>query len=120
MAGQGVCGPSPSVWLALIPNTLHQGVADAIGWALAQAGAPLKIHYLDDFLFFLPPRVGYNTAALEFVLNSVSGFSFPFAMHKVKGPATTVVFLGIVVDTARMELQLPAEETSLTLTLVRR
>lgn len=30
-------------------------VADAIEWALTQAGAPPHIHYLDDYLFFLPP-----------------------------------------------------------------
>ena len=33
---------------------LFTAVANAIGWALARAGAPLQIHNLDDFLFFSP------------------------------------------------------------------
>ena len=100
------------------PNTLH-AVADAIGWALAWAGAPLQIHYLDNFIFFLPPRVGYNTAVLEFILDRLSGLGVPVAMHKVEGPATTVTFFEIAVDTARMELWLQAKKITLTLALVR-
>ena len=63
--------------------------------------------------------MGYNTTALEFILDRLSGLGVLVAMHKAKGPATTVMFLGIVVDTARMELQLPAEKVTLILALVR-
>ena len=32
------------------------------------------------------------------------------ALHKIKGPASTVTFLGVVVDTAQFELHLPLDK----------
>ena len=36
---------------------LFTAVADAVTWALMQAGISFVMHYLDDYLFFLPPRI---------------------------------------------------------------
>ena len=33
---------------------IFTAVADAVGWALLESGIPYHIHYLDDFLFFIP------------------------------------------------------------------
>ena len=48
---------------------LFTAVADAIGWALMQAGILFHIHYLDDFLFFISPSSGHELSALPHILN---------------------------------------------------
>ena len=78
--------------------------ADAIGWALCQAGMPLHIHYLDDFLFFSPPA---SSLPLAQALHKLQELGVPVATHKIEGPATQIVFLGIIVDTSKFELRLP-------------
>ena len=52
---------------------LFTAVADAIGWALIQAGASPLIHYLDDFLFFLPSQ---QTTAVK----PGGGFTIPLTI----------------------------------------
>ena len=89
---------------------LFTAVADAIGWALLQAGVLFHIHYLDDFLFFFHPAPHQAHPALPYILSTFRNLGVPVAAHKVEGPATTVTFLGIVVDTARFELRLPVDK----------
>ena len=42
------------------------------------------------------------------VKNTFQELGVPVATHKIEGPSTEVVFLGIILDTARFELRLPA------------
>ena len=89
---------------------LFSAVADAIGWALAQAGVPPLIHYLDDFLFFISPSSGREPLVLQHILDVFRILGVPVAFHKIEGPATVVTFLGVEVDTARFELRLPGRK----------
>lgn len=87
---------------------LFTAVADAIGWALTQAGIPLHIHYLDDFLFFIPPDYrSQDQSILTRILDVFYHLGVPVAPHKIEGPAPIVIFLGIEIDTVRFELRLP-------------
>ena len=79
---------------------LFTAVADAVGWALIQAGVPLHIHYLDDFLFFIPPESTQGQLVLSHILDVLGSLGIPVATQKIEGPATTVTFLGVMVDTA--------------------
>ena len=87
---------------------LFTAVADALGWALMQAGAPLHIHYLDDYLFFLPPGFQSAQSALSHIMAILDRLGVPISTQKIEGPAEVVTFLGIVIDTIRCELRLPA------------
>ena len=98
---------------------LFTAVADAVGWALVQAGVPLHLHYLDDFIFFIPPGTPYSHLVLPHVLQVLHSLGVPVAAHKVEGPATVVTFLGVIVDTARFELRLPQQKLDLIRELVR-
>ena len=99
---------------------LFTAVADAIGWALAEAGIPFQLHYLDDFLFFVPPRAGCGaTAVLALAMDTLSRLGVPVAVHKIEGPAPVITFLGIVVDTVRFELRLPAPKVEYIRDMVR-
>ena len=85
---------------------LFSAVADAIGWALTQAGIPFLIHYLDDFLFFVHP-LAQGPLVLVRILDILESLVVPVAVEKIEGPATIVTFLGILIDTSRFELRLP-------------
>ena len=85
-------------------------VADAIGWALMKAGIVLHLHYLDDFLFFLHPLAGLRTLLRSHVLDTLANLHVPVATNKIEGPATTITFLGIQIDTISFELRLTAEK----------
>ena len=97
---------------------LFTAVADAIGWALFQAGVRLHLHYLDDFLFFLPPSCTLPHLVLSYIHGVLESIGVPVSWHKTEGPATTVTFLGVVVDTARLELRLPLDKLQHTRDLV--
>ena len=85
---------------------LFSAVADAIGWALTQAGIPLLIHYLDDLLFFVHP-LAQGPPVLDRILDILESLGVPVAVEKIEGPATIVTFLGVLIDTSRFELRLP-------------
>ena len=89
---------------------LFKAVADAVSWALFQAGAPLHLHYLDDFLFFLPPGFSQPHLVLQHIYRVLESLGVPVALHKTEGLATIQTFLGVVVDTSQSELRLPREK----------
>lgn len=85
---------------------LFTAVADAIGFALLRGGVPFFIHYLDDFLFFVRPGVSAGPI-LQHILSLLQFLGVPVASEKIEGPATSLTFLGIVIDSSRLELRLP-------------
>jgi len=86
---------------------LFTAVADAVGWAPLDAGLPLQLHYLDDFLFFFPPGTPAPQAVLTHIQDILDTLGVPVAVNKIEGPATTITFLGMTVDTVRSELRFP-------------
>ena len=85
-------------------------VADMIAWALHRAGIEHQIHYLDDFLLMTAPNTADGEKALAIALQVFQDLGVPVAAHKTEGPATVVIFLGILVDTVSFELRLPMEK----------
>ena len=83
---------------------------DAIGWALWQAGITLHIHYLDNFMFFVPPTHTAGHSVLAHILSTLEWLGIPVVHHKIEGPAPIVSFLGTTVDTIRFELRLPIDK----------
>ena len=69
-----------------------------------------QIHYLDDFLFFGAPLAEEAAAALETVVRILRALGIPIATHKTEGPTTSLIFLGILVDTCTFELRLPVDK----------
>ena len=89
---------------------IFNAVADFIAWVLHMHGVAHQLHYLDDFLFFGAPYSDEAARALEIVTRVLHMLGITIATHKTEGPATSVVFLGIVLDTLRQELRLPEEK----------
>ena len=83
---------------------------DALAWAFCDRGIQHQLHYLDDFLFLGRPGSAEVSHCLSDVLKLLRDLGFPVALHEIKGPSTTVTFLGIVIDTQLLQLRLPAEK----------
>ena len=94
--------------LRCAPN-IYNAISDFIVKIARSWGADRVVNYLDDFLIIaddfdscLAHRT-MITSAIEFLGASVS-------WKKVTSPSTTTTFLGITIDSERMELSLPKEK----------
>ena len=74
-----------------------------------RAGIHGQVHYLDDFLFGRP-HSSEASENLHLALQVCRQLGIPVATHKTKGPSTVLTFLGILVDSSRMELRLPTDK----------
>ena len=72
----------------------------------AGGGAALQ-NYLDDFLVMGPADSAQCHRQLETCLTRCAALGVPIAAGKTEGPATTLIYLGFVLDTVKLELQLP-------------
>ena len=89
---------------------IFSAISDALAWVFGCFGLVCQVHYLDDFLFLEPAG---TSEVVPLVVSLCSTLGIPLATHKTEGPATCVVFLGIVVDSNRLELRLPEEKLQL-------
>ena len=85
-------------------------LADGLHWILQQKGACDSIHYLDDFLFVGAPESDACNRSLRMTQETCRSLGVPLALAKQEGPTKQLVFLGIGLDTAKLELHLPDEK----------
>ncbi len=91
---------------------IFSALADALEWVMWSRGirSVLHVHYLDDFLLFGAPYSGECAVALSAALNTCADLGLPVAADKVAGPATTLPFLGIELDTSALQVRLPRDK----------
>ena len=68
------------------------------------------IHYLDDFLFAGEADSASCQQSLDLALSICSELGIPIMPAKVAGPTTSLEFLGLCIDTVRMEISLPGDK----------
>jgi len=85
-------------------------LADLLSWVLEQQGVSPILHYLDDFLTLAPPDSTTCQRNLDIIKSVCHYLGVPLAVEKVEGPSTSLTFLGIVLDTVRMEARLPTDK----------
>ena len=86
-------------------------VADSLAWAMICSNIVDLAHYLDDFIFW-SADLATCQHTLDLAIHTATRLGLPVEPAKVEGPATTLTFLGIEIDTVSMELRLP--QTKLT------
>ena len=84
--------------------------ASALHWIMATNYATDLIHYLDDFLLAGPPGQPTCSESTETMLRVCERLGIPVALDKLEGPATTIMFLGITIDTTLQQLRLPPDK----------
>ena len=85
-------------------------LADLLSWILEQQGVSPLLQYLDDFLLMAPPQSSQCQDNFLIVQHICSLLGIPLALENVEGPTDSLTFLGITLDTKRMEARLPAEK----------
>ena len=94
-------------------------LADALQW-IAQHNYFIRwlLHYLDDFLTAGSPNTNECQGALDLLISLCASLGVPLAVHKIEGPAPVLEFLGIILDSERMEARLPADKLARLVALV--
>lgn len=65
------------------------------------------MHYLDDFIVIGPPD---SSLSLTTLIQACEKLGAPIAHHKTEGPSTSLLFLGIEIDTMVRQLRLPEDK----------
>ena len=73
----------------------------------------LLIHYLDDYLTVGPPASTVCQCNVDKFVFLYAELGVPLATDKLEGPSTSLSFLGIILDTSRMEIRLPADKLAM-------
>ena len=85
-------------------------ISSAIEWlAKAKLGITAVLHILDDFLL-LETHKETGKQQLEKFITMCREIGVPLAPEKTAGPATTMIFAGIELDTLSMEARLPPDK----------
>ena len=99
------------------PSVFNQ-LSDAVEWILVnKCGISFVCHILDDFLIIepatpFPPHSQACQQSLSSMHLTFNNLGIPLAPHKTQGPCTTLEFMGIILDTVRMEAGLPPDKAS--------
>ena len=86
---------------------IFSAFSDALAGVLYDRGVAWQLHYLDDFLLMGTPGSQSCARSLQTTIDSCKQLGVPVATHKTEGPATTLTFLGIQINTQDMTLSLP-------------
>ena len=91
---------------------LFNAYADALEWILQKDGIPHLLHYLDDFLVVGPPDSPNCQLHLDKMISLCGHLGVPLATEKIEGPSKRLIFLGIEIDTEKLQAQLPIDKLS--------
>ena len=118
----GMCWQGKYYYDKVLPFGLRSAPAifnqlsDALEWILLnKCNISFVCHILDDFLLIEPPAVlpPHNSLCQQSLTNMLSLFqtlSIPIAQGKTQGPAQVIEFMGIVLDTIKMQARLPPDK----------
>ncbi|XP_053563915.1 uncharacterized protein LOC128654176 [Bombina bombina] len=84
-----------------------------VEWVVKQtAGISSMVHYLDDFLFVGPAGSAICDRLVRAFGQVTEEFGIPVAADKSEGPTTSLSFLGIQLDSIKMECRLPEDKVA--------
>ena len=89
---------------------LFNTLADMLSWILDRNEISPLIHYLDNFLTMRQADSAACHNHLTTIKEVCQDFGIPLALEKVEGSSQCLTFLGITVDTKRMEARLPSDK----------
>ena len=89
---------------------IFTALADALQWIVEEKGVKYVWHYLDDFITVGPPASEVCAANLNIIEEVCKHTGMPLEAGKREGPATTIQFLGMELDTDAMVIRLPKDK----------
>lgn len=85
-------------------------LSQAVYWIVTHNYAIEHIlHLLDDFLVIVPPEQNANITK-QTLLNMFASLGIPLSTKKTEGPSHVLEYLGIFLDSIKMEARLPREK----------
>ena len=85
-------------------------LSEFLAWIAKESNVSFLIHYLDDFLTMGPPSSSCCQHNLDTIIKICNYLGVPLALEKIAGPSTTLPFLGIELDTIKLEARLPEDK----------
>ena len=89
---------------------IFNALADALQWIAEQCGISYLGYYLNDFITAGRPLSDERHIIVALLIHLCDLLGFPMASDKREGPTTCLTFLGVELDTIKLELRLPAEK----------
>ena len=89
---------------------IFSAVADALEWILLERGVSVCLHYLDDYLTVGKANSEECEHNLLLIKRVCEFLGVPLKLEKIEGPSSTLVFLGIMLDTTKQEISLPQQK----------
>ncbi len=86
---------------------LFTALDDAVEWIATKKGAIWLRHYVDDFVAVERAGTGECAHSMEVFKETCLRLGIPLDENKEEGPASVITFLGIEVDTVKLEVRLP-------------
>ncbi len=85
-------------------------LADMLQWVSIQRGATWVRHYVDDFITVGAPGTSECDSNLGLLKKICEEAGMPTEPEKEEGPATTLVFLGMELDSTARQIRLPQDK----------
>ena len=85
-------------------------MADLLAWIAEDAGVSYLNHYLDDYSTTGPPTSTVCQCNEDKFISLCTELEVPLATDKLEGPSIPLSFLGIILDTSRMEIKLSEDK----------
>ena len=89
---------------------IFSAVGDALQWVMESMGAKWVAHYIDDFVTIGAPDSPECSDNAQIMQAECERVGFPVEPEKSGGPATTISFLGVELDSRMLEIRLPKEK----------
>ena len=89
---------------------IFSAVADALAWMMQQRGVSWLAHYVDDFITVGAPGTSECESNSDLMHRVCGEVAMPVEPEKDEGPASTISFLGLELDSMAMEVRLPQEK----------
>ena len=99
---------------------IFNAIAGALKWIAIQRGVSYLDQFLDDFITAGARGSRECHDNLTLLVHTCNILNLPLALHKREGPSTCITFLGIELDTVKLELRLPAEKLARLQATIRR
>ena len=89
---------------------LFTALGDAIEWIATKRGAVWLRHYIDDFVAVGQSGTDQCERTMAVFKETCLRLGMPLDENKEEGPSEVLTFLGIEIDSVRMEVRLPQEK----------
>lgn len=103
-----------------ISCSIFEQFARFLEWCIRSSCSVGEIeHYLDDFLFGGREGSEDCQSMLQTFLDRCREFGVPIADEKTEGPTTSLVFLGLLIDSELMLIRIPRDKIALLISQIR-